>query len=408
MLDSRDRIQTTHAGSLPRTPELIAANDARQLAEDGFTLDRTPEFDGLLTSAVDDLVARQKAAGITVPGDGEFGKAMTSAVDYGAWWSYSFQRVSGLEVTGEDIFSAEPVRSGPGDIRLTTFPDRRDWTIFREAYTDPTSGISTGKGATAFPATTGKLAYVGHDAIASDIANLKAGLAANGLTEGFITSLSPGSGSRIPNAYYATEEEHIWAWADVLREEYKAIVDAGLVLQIDDPSIAENWDQINPEPSIEDYQAFTRIRVEALNYALRDLPQEQIRFHLCWGSWHGPHTTDLELKNIVDLMLEIDAGAYSFEAANARHEHEWKVWQDVTLPEGKLILPGIVGHATNVVEHPELVADRIERFASVVGKENVIASTDCGLGGRIHPQIAWAKLEALSAGAELATQRLWG
>ncbi|KQT96156.1 cobalamin-independent methionine synthase II family protein [Sanguibacter sp. Leaf3] len=408
MLDSRDRIQTTHAGSLPRTPELIAANDARQLAEDGFTLDRTPEFDGLLTSAVDDLVARQKAVGITVPGDGEFGKAMTSAVDYGAWWSYSFQRVSGLEVTGEDIFSAEPVRSGPGDVRLTTFPDRRDWTIFREAYTDPTSGISTGKGATAFPATTGKLAYVGHDAIASDIANLKAGLAANGLTEGFVTSLSPGSGSRIPNAYYATEEEHIWAWADVLREEYKAIVDAGLILQIDDPSIAENWDQINPEPSIEDYQAFTRIRVEALNYALRDLPQEQIRFHLCWGSWHGPHTTDLELKNIVDLMLEIDAGAYSFEAANARHEHEWKVWQDVTLPEGKLILPGIVGHATNVVEHPELVADRIERFASVVGKENVIASTDCGLGGRIHPQIAWAKLEALSAGAELATQRLWG
>ncbi|ACZ23603.1 methionine synthase II (cobalamin-independent) [Sanguibacter keddieii DSM 10542] len=408
MLDSRDRIQTTHAGSLPRTPELIAANDARQLAEDGFTLDRTPEFDGLLTSAVGDLVARQKAAGITVPGDGEFGKAMTSAVDYGAWWSYSFQRVSGLEVTGEDIFSAEPVRSTPGNIRLTTFPDRRDWTIFREAYTDPTSGISTGKGATAFPATTGKLAYVGHEAIASDIANLKAGLAANGLTEGFVTSLSPGSGSRIPNAFYATEEEHIWAWADVLREEYKAIVDAGLILQIDDPSIAENWDQINPEPSVEDYQAFTRIRVEALNYALRDLPQEQIRFHLCWGSWHGPHTTDLELKNIVDLMLEINAGAYSFEAANARHEHEWKVWQDVTLPEGKLILPGIVGHATNVVEHPELVADRIERFASVVGKENVVASTDCGLGGRIHPQIAWAKLEALSAGAEIASQRLWG
>jgi len=408
MLDSRDRIQTTHAGSLPRTPELIAANDARQLAEDGFTLDRTPEFDGLLTSAVGDLVARQKAAGITVPGDGEFGKAMTSAVDYGAWWSYSFQRVSGLEVTGEDIFSAEPVRSTPGNIRLTTFPDRRDWTIFREAYTDPTSGISTGKGATAFPATTGRLAYVGHEAIASDIANLKAGLAANGLTEGFVTSLSPGSGSRIPNAFYATEEEHIWAWADVLREEYKAIVDAGLILQIDDPSIAENWDQINPEPSVEDYQAFTRTRVEALNYALRDLPQEQIRFHLCWGSWHGPHTTDLELKNIVDLMLEIDAGAYSFEAANARHEHEWKVWQDVALPEGKLILPGIVGHATNVVEHPELVADRIERFASVVGKENVVASTDCGLGGRIHPQIAWAKLEALSAGAELASQRLWG
>jgi 5-methyltetrahydropteroyltriglutamate--homocysteine methyltransferase len=332
---------------------------------------------------------------------------MTSAVDYGAWWSYSFQRVAGLSITGEDIFSAPIVRSEPGNVQLTSFPDRRDWVKFHDAYTDPTSGISTGKVATPFPATTGPLAYVGHDAIASDIANLKTGLAAAGLTEGFITALSPGSGSRIANKYYATEEEHIWAWAEVLREEYKAIIDAGLVVQIDDPSIAENWDQINPEPSIEDYRAFTRIRVEALNYALRDLPQEQIRFHLCWGSWHGPHTTDIELKNIVDLMLEINAGAYSFEAANARHEHEWRVWEDVTLPEGKLIVPGIVGHATNVVEHPELVAERIERFASVVGRENVIASTDCGLGGRIHPQIAVAKLQSLADGAEIATRRLW-
>jgi 5-methyltetrahydropteroyltriglutamate--homocysteine methyltransferase len=299
------------------------------------------------------------------------------------------------------------VRSEPGNVQLTSFPDRRDWVKFHDAYTDPTSGISTGKVATPFPSTTGPLTYVGQDAIASDIANLKTGLAAAGLREGFITALSPGSGSRIANEYYATEEEHIWAWADVLREEYKAIIDAGLIVQIDDPSIAENWDQINPEPSIEDYRAFTRIRVEALNYALRDLPEEQIRFHLCWGSWHGPHTTDIELKNIVDLMLEINAGAYSFEAANARHEHEWRVWEDVALPEGKLIVPGIVGHATNVVEHPELVAERIERFASVVGKENVIASTDCGLGGRIHPQIATAKLKSLADGAQIATRRLW-
>jgi 5-methyltetrahydropteroyltriglutamate--homocysteine methyltransferase len=407
MLNSSERIQTTHAGSLPRTPELIAANDARTFSEDGFTLQRTDEFDGLLTDAVSDLVARQAAIGISVPGDGEYGKAMTSAVDYGAWWSYSFQRVEGLSLTGEDIFASPVVRSEPGNVQLTSFPDRRDWVKFHEAYTDPTSGISTGKGATAFPSTTGPLRYIGQDAIASDIANLKTGLAASGLTEGFITALSPGSGSRIANKYYATEEEHIWAWADVLREEYKAIIDAGLILQIDDPSIAENWDQISPEPSVEDYLAFTRIRVEALNYALRDLPEDQIRFHLCWGSWHGPHTTDIELKNIVDLMLEINAGAYSFEAANARHEHEWRVWEDVALPEGKLILPGIVGHATNVVEHPELVAERIERFASVVGRENVIASTDCGLGGRIHPQIAVAKLESLAKGAEIASARLW-
>ncbi|MEZ0164297.1 cobalamin-independent methionine synthase II family protein [Kineococcus sp. LSe6-4] len=400
-------VPVSHAGSLPRTPELIAANDARTLAADGFTLERTPEFEALLTGAVVDLVRRQRDLGVTIVGDGEYGKAMTSAVDYGAWWSYSFQRVAGLEVTGEDLFTQPVVRSEPGNVRLTSFPDRRDWTLFRDAYTDPTSGISTGKNATAFPATTGPLAYTGQEAIASDIANLRAGLAAAGLEEGFITSLSPGSAARIANRYYATEEEHIWAWADVMREEYRAIVDAGLTVQVDDPSIAENWDQINPEPSVEDYRAFTRIRVEALNHALRGLPPEQVRFHLCWGSWHGPHTTDVEFRHIVDLMLEIEAGSYSFEAANVRHEHEWKVWRDVELPAGKQIVPGIVSHATNVVEHPDLVADRIERFASVVGAENVVASTDCGLGGRIHPQIAVAKLAALGEGARLAGSRLF-
>ncbi|RUR03258.1 cobalamin-independent methionine synthase II family protein [Labedella endophytica] len=402
------RIETTHAGSLPRTPELIAANDARRLADDGFTLERTDEFERLLTDAVADLVRRQLDLGITIVGDGEYGKAMTSAVDYGAWWSYSFQRVAGLSVTGSDIFSQQPVRSAPGDVRLTSFPDRRDWTIFADAYQDPTSGISTGNTATAFPSTTGPLSYVGHEAIASDIANLKAALAETGAQEGFITSLSPGSGARIANDHYATDEEHIWAWADVLREEYTAILDAGLTLQIDDPSIAENWDQINPEPSVEDYRAFTRIRVEALNYALRDLPQDRIRFHLCWGSWHGPHTTDIEFRHIADLMLAIDAGQYSFEAANVRHAHEWKIWRDLELPAGKKILPGVVSHATNVVEHPELVADRIEAFASLVGAENVIASTDCGLGGRIHPQIAVAKLASLGEGARLASERLFG
>jgi 5-methyltetrahydropteroyltriglutamate--homocysteine methyltransferase len=403
---STTRIQTSHAGSLPRTPELIAANEARELAEDGFTLKRTPEFDRLLTDAVVNLVERQERIGITIPGDGEFGKAMTSAVDYGAWWSYSFQRVSGLALTGEDPFSAQPVRSTPGNVQLTTFPDRRDWTLFHDAYTDPASGISTGKAATAFPSTTGPLTYVGQEAIQSDIANLRAGLDASGQSRGFITSLSPGSGSRIANQYYATEEEHIWAWADVLREEYKAIIDAGLILQIDDPSVAENWDQITPEPSVADYRAFTQIRIDALNHALRGLPEERIRFHLCWGSWHGPHTTDIELRHIVDLMLGINAGAYSFEAANARHEHEWRVWEDVALPDGKVIVPGIVGHATNVVEHPELVAERISRFASLVGAERVIASTDCGLGGRVHPQIAWAKLETLAKGAQLASERV--
>jgi len=403
-----NRIATTHAGSLPRTEALLRANDARRDSATGrLALDTPADFPPLLEGAVVELVQRQTDVGLTLPGDGEFGKAMSSTVDYGAWWSYSFQRLSGLELIPGGPFAGAPVRSSPGKVRLTTFPDRRDWTTFADAYGDPTSGISLGDRSPAFPSATGPVRYTGQEAIASDIANLKTGLAAAGVDQGFITALSPGSASRIGNEFYATEEEFIWATADALREEYRAVIDAGLILQIDDPSIAENWDQINPAPSVEDYLAFTRIRVEALNYALRGLPEEQIRFHLCWGSWHGPHTTDLEFRHLVRTMLEINAGSYSFEAANARHEHEWRIWEDVALPAGKTLVPGVVGHATNVVEHPELVADRIERFAGLVGAENVVASTDCGLGGRIHPQIAWAKLDSLVAGAELATERLW-
>jgi 5-methyltetrahydropteroyltriglutamate--homocysteine methyltransferase len=209
------------------------------------------------------------------------------------------------------------------------------------------------------------------------------------------------------NAYYKTDEEFLFAAADAMREEYRAIVEAGLVLQLDDPALATNWDMINPEPSVEDYRKFATMQVAALNHAIRDLPRDRIRFHLCWGSWHGPHTTDIPLRDIVELMLTINAGAYSFEAGNVRHQHEWKVWQEVKLPDDKLILPGVVSHATNVVEHKELVAERLVRFANVVGRERVIASTDCGLGGRVHPDIAWAKLEALAQGAALASRQLW-
>nr|WP_182977057.1 hypothetical protein [Arthrobacter cheniae] len=230
------------------------------------------------TAAVVDLVQRQKDLGITIPGDGEYGKAMSNAEDYGAWWTYSFQRTAGLELTDFDPILAEPVRSEPGAIRLTSFADRRDWTRFASAYQDPESGIQIGRNATAFPSATGPISYTGQAALDSDIANLKAGLETANIPTGFITALSPGSASRIGNDYYASEEEFIYAWADVLREEYRAIVDAGLIVQIDDPSIAENWDQINPEPSIEDYQRFTQIRVDALNYALEGLPEDQIRF----------------------------------------------------------------------------------------------------------------------------------
>jgi 5-methyltetrahydropteroyltriglutamate--homocysteine methyltransferase len=254
----------------------------------------------------------------------------------------------------------------------------------------------------------GPITYIGQEAIQQDIANFKAALASQGLESGFLNSVAPGSGARFGNEHYANDEELIYACADALREEYQAIIDAGLMLQLDDPGIAENWDQIVPEPSVEDYKRFTMVRVEALNYAIRDLPTERIRFHLCWGSWHGPHVTDIPMADIVDVMLRINAGAYSFEAANVRHEHEWRVWREVKLPEGKRILPGVVSHSTNVVEHPQLVADRIVQFAEGVGAENVIASTDCGLGGRVHPQLAWAKLESLVEGARLASARLFG
>ena len=247
--------------------------------------------------------------------------------------------------------------------------------------------------------------YVGHAAITADIANFKAALAANGVSEGFMTSIGPASCARVGNHHYKTDDEFVFACANAMREEYKAIIDAGLVLQIDDPAIAENFDQINSEPSYEDYRRFTEPKIEALNHALKGLPQDRIRFHLCWGSWHGPHMTDIPMKEIIGSMLKINAGAYSFEAGNVRHEHEWAVWKDTKLPSDKLILPGVVSHATNVVEHPDLVAERIGRFTRLVGKERVIASTDCGLGGRVHRDIAWAKLETLAQGAAIASKQ---
>ncbi|MDN8549354.1 cobalamin-independent methionine synthase II family protein [Microbacterium sp. NM3R9] len=395
-----NEIQTTTAGSLPRTPALIDANRARTFADDGFTLQSTPEFDELTAEAVADVVTRQRTAGITQVGDGEFGKAMSNAVDYGAWWSYSFQRAAGLSLTEVNAFTEPPARSEPGRIRLTSFLDRRDRQLFPAVYAE---AVDSGATATAFPTTTGPIRYRGHDAVASDIANLKATLRAG--EQGFLTAIAPGSASRVRNEYYATDEEHIFAWADALREEYRAITDAGLIVQLDDPSLAENFDQINPEPSVSDYQAFTRLRVEAINHAIAGLPKELVRLHLCWGSWHGPHTTDIPLADILPVVLEANVGSISFEAGNVRHEHESAVWADAAVPSDLVLVPGVVSHATNVVEHPELVAQRIERFAAIVGRDRVIASTDCGLGGRIHPDIAWAKLAALGEGARIAAAR---
>lgn len=391
----------THAGSLPRTPQLLVANSKRHFAEDGVTILRTAEFDDLLTDTVTSIVQRQVETGITDVGDGEFGKASAEQVDFGAWWSYSFSRFSGLSKTADNAWNSSPSSRADGSLQLTSFRDRRD----RQRFADFYSELNTGRISSIAPSVTGKIAYTGHAQVTSDIANLKAATNAAGVEDGFLTSVAPGVAARLSNHFYDSDEEHVWAWAAALREEYQAIIEAGLVLQIDDPSMAENWDAISPEPSVEDYIAFTRVRLEALNWALRGLPEDRIRFHLCWGSWHGPHTTDLEFRHIVDLMLEVNAGAYSFEAGNPRHEHEWRIWEEVKLPDDKVLMPGVVGHSSPVVEHPELVAERINRFTSLVGADRVIASTDCGLGGRVHTDIAWAKLEALVEGARLTASR---
>lgn len=402
MRNSSERVLTTHAGSLPRPQNLIDLNAARSQGRGDETA-----FRAELSAAVTGVLRKQQELGIDVPNDGEYGHAMRTTIDYGAWWSYVFARLGGLELVDVALWDVQRSPARPGVIQLGSFGDRRDWQTFAEAYADPESGALMGAKPTKTPVCRAPLTYIGKDAVQHDIANVKAAMAATGATEGFLNAVAPGSCARFGNEYYATEEEFLEAAADVMREEYTAIIDAGLILQLDDPCIAENWDQINPAPSVEDYKKFTMIRVEALNHAIRDLPADRIRFHLCWGSWHGPHTTDIPMADIVDVMLAVNAGAYMFEAGNVRHEHEWKVWQDVKLPDGKIIMPGVVSHATNVVEHPELVADRIVRFADCVGRENVIASTDCGLGGRVHPQIAWAKLQSLTEGAKLASDQLW-
>ena len=380
---STDHILTSHAGSLPRPEALIAAwaaNDESVLAVQ-------------LRNAVAGVVRHQKELGIDVPGDGEFGKPMGQRVNYGSWWRYSWQRLSGIEPGEQTLYEMEARRSRPGEIVLTSFGDRRDRALFAAAYNDPESGITTGPRPPS-PVCTGPLGYSGQEMIQADIARFKAALAAAGVEEGFMTAVAPASCARIANQYYKTDEEFLFACAEAMREEYKAIVDAGVILQLDDPCIAEGWDQVNPEPTVAEYRKLATRWIEALNHAIARAAA-------------GPHPLSSVLGQLARAArdrypdarhrrgdAEGRCAAYSFEAGNVRHEHEWKVWQDVKLPDGKIILPGVVSHATNVVEHPELVADRIMRFANLVGRERVIASTDCGLGGRVHPQIAWAKLEA--------------
>jgi 5-methyltetrahydropteroyltriglutamate--homocysteine methyltransferase len=258
---------------------------------------------------------------------------------------------------------------------------------------------------------TGPVKPKGNEALKQEIDTFKAAVARAGraVEETFFCVLAPGWLDHfIYNEHYKSDDDYVFALAEALRAEYLAVVEAGFILQVDDPGVVDWWDMLKPALSVDEYvNRFAKVRIEAVNHALEGIPEDRVRYHLCWGSWHGPHTHDLPFEHVIGLMLQVKAQCYSFEAANVRHEHEWRLWQNVKLPAGKIILPGVVSHATNLIEHPELVAERIVRFANCVGRENVLAGTDCGLGGRVHAEIAWAKLKTLSEGAELATKMLW-
>jgi 5-methyltetrahydropteroyltriglutamate--homocysteine methyltransferase len=387
MKRSIDRILTTHVGSLIRPQPLQQLLRSQQ---EGEPFDR-PAYDLCLAQSVAEVVRRQAAAGIDVISDGEFGKSIS-------WSQYVLERLSGFE--------RRPVKPG-----ANPFARGADRERFPEFYAelDAREGLATTKDSVCV----GPIAYTGQAALSRDIENFKAALDGVKVAEAFLPVAAPGS--VIPdrrNEYYRTDEECLVAIGEAMRTEYRMIVDAGFLLQLDDARAAVAYDRMVPPARFEDYRAWVAMHVEVLNHAIAGLPPERIRYHVCWGSWPGPHTTDIPLKDIVDLILSVKVGAYVIEGANPRHEHEWKVWQDIRLPEGKVLIPGVISHATNVVEHPELVAERITRLARLVGRDNIIAGTDCGFAQgpfhrRVHPTIMWAKLETLVQGARLASAELW-
>ena len=392
MKRSSDRILTTHVGSLPRPDDLIPLLQARDAGQpyDEVALDARVE------RAVDEVARKQAALGVDINNDGEHNKSVYSG--------YLWTRLAGFELRPERSAERPPTRD------MLAFPavyaERRLMSSVRPRKT---------AGGTSRPrmVCTGPISYVGQKHILADIENLKAALERCGAEEGFMTAISPTHpANSIPNEYYRTAEEYQLALADALREEYRAIVDAGLVLQVDDPLIANYYDHA-PSATIEECRTYIGSQVEVINYALRGIPEDRIRFHTCYGVNIAPRVHDLELKNFVDLLLKINAGGYSIEAANPRHEHEWQVWQKVKLPEQKVLIPGVVSHCIELVEHPELVAQRIVRFAGVLGRERVIASNDCGFGtassgDQVHEDVAWAKLQSLAEGARFASKQLWG
>jgi len=384
MQRSTDRILTTHAGSLPRPAdlrEMVTAKSRGQSYDEAALASR-------LRRAVAEVVQQQLESGLDSINDGELGKI--------SFTDYARERLSGFE---------ERPRT-PGDASVVQLIFGRDVQVFPE-YFAMRSGFA---GAGQNPVfCTGPLTYQGQAAVHADIDNFTAALQGVEVAEAFLPAVAPGTIEHwLRNEYYPNDEAYLYAIADAMHEEYKAIVDAGFLLQIDDPDLPDAW-QIHSDMSVPEYRKFAEVRIDALNYALRDIPEEMVRLHVCWGSYHGPHKYDIPLKDIVDLILKVKAQAYSIEASNPCHEHEWRVWEDVKLPEGKVLIPGVVGHCSDFIEHPELVAERLVRYARLVGRENVLAGTDCGLGTRVgHPTIAWAKFQAMAEGARLATSQLWG
>ncbi len=392
MRRSTERILTTHVGSLIRPEPLLPFIRAKQ---SGQAYDQRA-YGACLADSVSKVVREQAAAGIDVPSDGEFGKGIS-------WSQYALERLSGFE--------RRPAAAGPS--RFQRGADRSRFADFY-AELDAASGPPAMAGATVGEAVcVAPIRYTGQAEVQRDIDNFKAALKAAGLQEGFLPVAAPAS--VIPdkkNEYYKNDEEMLEAIADAMRVEYRAIVDAGLLLQLDDARAAVTYDRMVPPASFADYRGWLEKQVDAINHATDGIPTDRIRYHVCWGSWPGPHTTDVPLKDIADLVLRVRAGAYLIEGANPRHEHEWRVWESVKLPKGSVLVPGVISHATNVVEHPELVAERIVRIAKLVGRENVLAGTDCGFAQgpfhrRVHPSIMWAKLETLAAGARLASKELW-
>ena len=383
MKRSESRILTTHAGSLIRPQELATYDQARR---QGQTVDEEA-YEAALHSAVADVVARQAQAGIDIVDDGEFSKS--------SWGTYINKRVSG--------FKFDPDR----DMAINY--TGRDTERFADFFGVQGGGRRMWRGA---DVCVEPIVYVDNHSMQRDIANLKAATSQTPVTEAFLPVVAPASAAfNGVDDYYKSDEAYVYALAEALRHEYLVIYEAGLLVQVDDAVLANAYDDLMAR-SPEEYRRWAELRVEALNHALRDIPEDRVRYHLCYGSWHAPHVADAPLEAIIDLILKVNAGAYSIEAANVRHEHEWRVWEQARLPEGKIMITGVVTHHTLSVEHPRLVADRILRFAKIVGRENVIAGTDCGFQQgqgieRVHPSIMWAKLEALTEGARIASQELW-